>query len=228
VGQQRRRAVERQPRAHRVGKLCLRARRVHAGGPGGIQREAQRGVFCVWGGLRGAHVFQGGFGAFGAPPWAEECGRVLGRFWRRALSASNPKHPKPNLTTPTPNPNPTPKKANGENNMDGESHNLSWNCGEEGPTTTPAVNRCGRAPGLRPAGRPAGWAPFVVALLLCVGLRCTSFAAVQCSGQLCFHVLIDQLRSNQPQTPCRPPRGATPPSPPPGCASARCATWSAR
>jgi isoamylase len=30
-------------------------------------------------------------------------------------------------------------EANGENNQDGESHNLSWNCGEEGPTRDPAV-----------------------------------------------------------------------------------------
>lgn len=34
-------------------------------------------------------------------------------------------------------------EANGENNNDGESHNLSWNCGEEGPAKLPAVNvRC--------------------------------------------------------------------------------------
>jgi glycogen operon protein len=31
--------------------------------------------------------------------------------------------------------------ANGENNQDGESHNLSWNCGAEGPTDDPAVLR---------------------------------------------------------------------------------------
>lgn len=30
-------------------------------------------------------------------------------------------------------------EANGEDNMDGESHNRSWNCGAEGPTTDPAV-----------------------------------------------------------------------------------------
>lgn len=29
---------------------------------------------------------------------------------------------------------------NGENNMDGESHNRSWNCGVEGPTEDPMVN----------------------------------------------------------------------------------------
>ncbi len=29
--------------------------------------------------------------------------------------------------------------ANGENNMDGESHNLSWNCGVEGPTDDPEI-----------------------------------------------------------------------------------------
>ncbi|MFD1507748.1 glycogen debranching protein GlgX [Georgenia yuyongxinii] len=32
-------------------------------------------------------------------------------------------------------------KANGEGNADGESHNRSWNCGAEGPTTDPKVNR---------------------------------------------------------------------------------------
>ena len=30
-------------------------------------------------------------------------------------------------------------ESNGENNRDGESHNLSWNCGVEGPTTDKAV-----------------------------------------------------------------------------------------
>jgi isoamylase len=30
--------------------------------------------------------------------------------------------------------------ANGEDNRDGEDHNLSWNCGVEGPTNDPAVN----------------------------------------------------------------------------------------
>jgi isoamylase len=30
-------------------------------------------------------------------------------------------------------------EANGENNADGENHNLSWNCGVEGPTDDPAV-----------------------------------------------------------------------------------------
>lgn len=30
-------------------------------------------------------------------------------------------------------------EANGEDNRDGESHNLSWNCGEEGPTNDAAV-----------------------------------------------------------------------------------------
>jgi glycogen operon protein len=29
--------------------------------------------------------------------------------------------------------------ANGENNNDGESHNRSWNCGAEGPTTDPEI-----------------------------------------------------------------------------------------
>jgi len=31
--------------------------------------------------------------------------------------------------------------ANGENNRDGESHNLSWNCGAEGETERMDVNR---------------------------------------------------------------------------------------
>jgi len=31
-------------------------------------------------------------------------------------------------------------EANGENNQDGNSNNLSWNCGVEGPTDDPAVN----------------------------------------------------------------------------------------
>jgi isoamylase len=31
-------------------------------------------------------------------------------------------------------------EANGENNRDGETNNLSWNCGVEGPTGDPAVN----------------------------------------------------------------------------------------
>jgi glycogen operon protein len=30
-------------------------------------------------------------------------------------------------------------EANGDNNQDGESHNLSWNCGAEGPTDDPAI-----------------------------------------------------------------------------------------
>jgi isoamylase len=30
-------------------------------------------------------------------------------------------------------------EANGEHNNDGESHNLSWNCGAEGPTDDPAI-----------------------------------------------------------------------------------------
>jgi glycogen operon protein len=31
-------------------------------------------------------------------------------------------------------------EANGEGNRDGENHNLSWNCGIEGPTDDPAIN----------------------------------------------------------------------------------------
>jgi isoamylase len=33
-------------------------------------------------------------------------------------------------------------EANGEDSQDGESHNRSWNCGEEGPTTAPEVVAC--------------------------------------------------------------------------------------
>lgn len=33
-------------------------------------------------------------------------------------------------------------QANGENNRDGHGHNLSWNCGVEGPTTDPEVTSC--------------------------------------------------------------------------------------
>lgn len=32
-------------------------------------------------------------------------------------------------------------EANGENNCDGENNNLSWNCGVEGPTNNPAINK---------------------------------------------------------------------------------------
>ncbi|RFZ94108.1 glycogen debranching enzyme GlgX [Mucilaginibacter conchicola] len=32
-------------------------------------------------------------------------------------------------------------EANGENNNDGESHNRSWNCGAEGPTDDPEINK---------------------------------------------------------------------------------------
>src|SRR5690606_35607651 len=32
-------------------------------------------------------------------------------------------------------------EANGEDNRDGENHNRSWNCGVEGPTDDPEVNR---------------------------------------------------------------------------------------
>lgn len=31
-------------------------------------------------------------------------------------------------------------EANGENNQDGENHNISWNCGTEGPTEDPQIN----------------------------------------------------------------------------------------
>jgi hypothetical protein len=31
--------------------------------------------------------------------------------------------------------------ANGENNCDGTDHNRSWNCGVEGPTADPGIDR---------------------------------------------------------------------------------------
>jgi glycogen operon protein len=34
--------------------------------------------------------------------------------------------------------------ANGENNADGDNHNLSWNCGREGPTSSPKIERLRR------------------------------------------------------------------------------------
>ncbi len=35
-------------------------------------------------------------------------------------------------------------EANGEDNRDGETHNLSWNCGVEGPTSDPAISELRR------------------------------------------------------------------------------------
>ncbi len=42
-------------------------------------------------------------------------------------------------------------EANGENNRDGHGHNLSWNCGFEGPTDDPAVLALARSPAARAA-----------------------------------------------------------------------------
>ena len=42
-------------------------------------------------------------------------------------------------------------EANLENGADGHSHNLSWNCGVEGPTDDPARARTARAAGAQPA-----------------------------------------------------------------------------
>ena len=36
-------------------------------------------------------------------------------------------------------------EANGEDNRDGDDHNISWNCGVEGPTDDPDVQRAARA-----------------------------------------------------------------------------------
>ena len=49
-------------------------------------------------------------------------------------------------------------EANLEDNRDGHNHNLSWNCGVEGPTDDPAVVGAARAPGPQPAGDAAGLA----------------------------------------------------------------------
>ena len=43
-------------------------------------------------------------------------------------------------------------EANGEDNRDGENHNLSWNCGVEGPTDDRRVLRSARAPAAQPDG----------------------------------------------------------------------------
>jgi isoamylase len=43
------------------------------------------------------------------------------------------------LTTPILSGMPTFQTSNGEDNRDGESNNLGWNCGVEGPTDDPAV-----------------------------------------------------------------------------------------
>ena len=47
-------------------------------------------------------------------------------------------------------------EANLEDNRDGHNHNLSWNCGVEGPTDDPAVVGTARAPDPQPAGDAAG------------------------------------------------------------------------
>ena len=43
-------------------------------------------------------------------------------------------------------------EANGEDNRDGENHNLSWNCGVEGPTEDPAMLDAARAAETQPDG----------------------------------------------------------------------------
>jgi isoamylase len=42
-------------------------------------------------------------------------------------------------------------EANGEDNRDGANDNRSWNCGVEGPTDDPAVERAAQPPGQEPA-----------------------------------------------------------------------------
>ena len=49
-------------------------------------------------------------------------------------------------------------EANGEDNPDGENHNLSWNCGVEGPTDDRARARAARAPAAQPDGDAAALA----------------------------------------------------------------------
>ena len=46
-------------------------------------------------------------------------------------------------------------EANGERNADGENHNLSWNCGVEGPTTDRRVTRAARPAAAQPDGDAA-------------------------------------------------------------------------
>ena len=49
-------------------------------------------------------------------------------------------------------------EANGEDNRDGENHNLSWNCGAEGPTDDPAIAQAARAAEAQPDGDAAALA----------------------------------------------------------------------
>ena len=49
-------------------------------------------------------------------------------------------------------------EANGEGNRDGENHNLSWNCGVEGPTDDPRVIAAARAAEAEPHGDAAALA----------------------------------------------------------------------
>ena len=46
-------------------------------------------------------------------------------------------------------------EANGEGNNDGESHNRSWNCGVEGETDDPEIQRAAAASAAQPAGHAA-------------------------------------------------------------------------
>ena len=49
-------------------------------------------------------------------------------------------------------------EANRDDNRDGENHNLSWNCGAEGPTDDPDVRRAARAPEAQHPGDAAALA----------------------------------------------------------------------
>ena len=49
-------------------------------------------------------------------------------------------------------------EANGEDNRDGDNDNYSWNCGVEGPTDDPDIERAAQAPGEEHGRDPAALA----------------------------------------------------------------------
>ena len=57
-------------------------------------------------------------------------------------------------------------EANGEDNRDGENHNLSWNCGVEGPTDDRRDPRAARTPAAQP---PRDAAALVGVPMICGG-----------------------------------------------------------
>ena len=77
--------------------------------------------------------------------WLWVCARARVGAVRAALALAFVSAPQTHTRPPNTHTH-TPKKTlihthPQENNNDGESHNLSWNCGEEGPTSSPPVNR---------------------------------------------------------------------------------------